>query len=69
VWTQGAKRVVQFDPRVGRISDLFVLDSDEDRLIVASMENGLISLCNASTGKTDRDQIYIDPDRVPMTVP
>jgi hypothetical protein len=41
-WTKGSRHVVQFDSRIGRIDEMYV-DPEEDRMVVASLENGIIS--------------------------
>ncbi|KAI8609524.1 hypothetical protein BC830DRAFT_1085424 [Chytriomyces sp. MP71] len=58
-WKAGGKRVIQFDPRVGRISDMLV-DYDEDRMYVGSLERGTVVVCNPSTGKVDREAVFFN---------
>ncbi|ORY45465.1 WD40 repeat-like protein [Rhizoclosmatium globosum] len=60
-WKAGGKRVVQFDPRIGRIEQILV-DFDEDRLYAGSLEKGMVIICNPTTGKVERDAVYFNTD-------
>ena len=38
-WKRGSKKTIQFDPRVGRISNIYV-DIEDNRLLAGSLEKG-----------------------------
>ncbi|TPX37260.1 hypothetical protein SeLEV6574_g07950 [Synchytrium endobioticum] len=47
------RHVLQFDPRIGTVDHIHV-DFEEGRMLAASLDQGLISACNPSTGKVER---------------
>ncbi|KAJ3228801.1 hypothetical protein HDU78_009530 [Chytriomyces hyalinus] len=66
-WKAGGKRVVQFDPRIGPISNMLV-DTEEERMYVGSMEKGTVVVCNPTTGKVDREVVFFNSDMEPMPI-
>ncbi|KAJ3210876.1 hypothetical protein HDU67_004946 [Dinochytrium kinnereticum] len=63
------KRVVQFDPRVGRIHCAFVeMDDDTPRMIIGSIDRGTAVVCNASTGRIEKDMVHFSPEMNPMEI-
>ncbi|KAI9342344.1 hypothetical protein BDR26DRAFT_859638 [Obelidium mucronatum] len=60
-WKAGGKRVIQFDPRIGRIENIMV-DYEEDRMYAGSLEKGIVISCNPGTGKVERDAVYFNSD-------
>ncbi|TPX37618.1 hypothetical protein SmJEL517_g00754 [Synchytrium microbalum] len=52
-WDWRGRHVVQFEPRVGVIDAIHV-DFEEGRMLAASLDKGMISSCNPSTGKVER---------------
>ncbi|KAJ3082248.1 hypothetical protein HK100_009716, partial [Physocladia obscura] len=60
-WKSPAKRVVQFDPRLGSISNMLV-DFENDRMYAGSLEKGIVAICRPSTGKIERESIYFNTD-------
>ncbi|KAJ3242470.1 hypothetical protein HDU81_003176 [Chytriomyces hyalinus] len=66
-WRAGGKRVVQFDPRIGSISNMLV-DNEEERMYVGSMEKGTVVVCNPTTGKVDREVVFFNSDMEPMPI-
>ncbi|KAJ3099822.1 hypothetical protein HDU97_002748 [Phlyctochytrium planicorne] len=61
------KRVVQFDPRIGRIHCSFVeYDEEAPRMIVGSVDTGTAAVCNPLTGKVEKELIHFNPDMSPI---
>ncbi|KAJ3383521.1 hypothetical protein HDU84_003572 [Entophlyctis sp. JEL0112] len=56
-----AVQAFEFDPRIGSISSMKA-DFDNDRLLVGSLEKGIVSICRPSTGKVERELVYFNSD-------
>ncbi|KAJ3307669.1 hypothetical protein HDU76_004448 [Blyttiomyces sp. JEL0837] len=64
-WKRGSKRIMQFDPRIGRITEIMV-DLEENRMYAGSLEKGMVVLCNPTTGKVEKDAIFFNADQNTM---
>ncbi|KAJ3107668.1 hypothetical protein HDU96_007836 [Phlyctochytrium bullatum] len=57
------KRVVQFDPRVGRIGCTAVeVDGEAMRMVVGSAERGMAVVCHPQTGKVEKSAVRFGGD-------
>ncbi|KAI8929995.1 quinon protein alcohol dehydrogenase-like superfamily [Entophlyctis helioformis] len=62
-----SKQGVQFDPRIGRLEEMFV-DPIDGRLLIGSVQKGMISICHPSTGRVEKDTIFCSDDAVALAV-
>ncbi|KAJ3416746.1 hypothetical protein HDV05_000120 [Chytridiales sp. JEL 0842] len=61
-WKLGGKRVIQFEPKVGKISEMYV-DLEEDRLYAGSLERGMVTISNPTTGKVEKDPVWFTEEQ------
>ncbi|KAI9101005.1 WD40-repeat-containing domain protein [Phlyctochytrium arcticum] len=59
---QRGKQNVQYDPRIGRIDDLFY-DSQNRKLLCSSLERGMVAICHPKTGKVEKNYLYSHDNR------
>ncbi|KAI8818610.1 WD40-repeat-containing domain protein [Fimicolochytrium jonesii] len=64
---QRGKHIVQFDPRVGTVDELFV-DYEDGIMYCGSIETGMVAFCHPSTGRVEKGFVYCHPDRLPQRV-
>ncbi|KND01657.1 uncharacterized protein SPPG_03455 [Spizellomyces punctatus DAOM BR117] len=64
---QRGKHVVQFDPRIGKIDQVF-LDFEEGRMACGSLEKGMVAFCHPSTGRVEKGTVYFNDNRVPTQI-
>ncbi|KAH6586659.1 hypothetical protein BASA50_000371 [Batrachochytrium salamandrivorans] len=58
---------VQFNSGIGRIDQIFVDDAN-GRVYLGYLQGGIVSICNATTGKVERAAISCFPTNTPMRV-
>nr|KAJ3422935.1 hypothetical protein HK105_005437 [Polyrhizophydium stewartii] len=62
-----SKQGVQFEPRIGRIDEIFV-DSNENRVFVASLQKGMASIHSSATGRSERAAVHASDDQSALEV-
>eukprot|EP00842_Homolaphlyctis_polyrhiza_P000501 jgi/Hompol1/1451/HPOL_000957-RA len=65
-WTK-SKQGVQFEPRIGRIHDIFI-DQTDGRMHAGSLQKGMVAFCHPATGKVDRNFVFCSGTDAPMEI-
>ena len=67
LWQAGKCHNVQFAPQLGPVDKVHV-DYAQNRLECGSLQRGMVALCDPTTGRVDRDLVFVAEQREPVAV-